>query len=180
MKASDWSLLLGAVLALKGLLALLAAPLAARLAQRFPRDVWTGRVLSAAAWAWAGWALYTMPIEFLTPVRPYIPFAALAAIPLTWIWMPDLLSCRAAGCLLTLFPCPLLLDVRFHPSPWRLALVSFVYLCIVAGMILLLYPWYLRRALAFLAGHPARMRAGGAATLLLVAGFITLGLTVLR
>jgi hypothetical protein len=180
MQLSHWSLLLGALLAAKGLFALLATPAAQRVAQRFARAVWTGRVLATIAWIWAGWALYTMPLEILAPVRALIPWLTLAAIPLSWFWMADLLGCRAVGGLLTLFPCPLLLVARFHPSPWRLVLVTFAYACIVAGMFLILYPYYLRRALAFFAARPLCMRLAGAAALALGACFAALGLAALR
>ena len=180
MHLNHWSLLLGALLAVAGIVALAACATAMRLAKRFARDVWTGRLLAAAAWAWAGFALYTMPLELLMPIRAWIPVLTLAAIPLSWVWMADLLSCRAAGGLLVLFPCPLLLAARAHPSAWRLALVVFAYAAIVAGMTLILYPYYLRRWLDAAGACPARMRATGAAALALGALFIGLALTALK
>ena len=179
MNASQWSLVLGAVLLLKGLFALGATAAAVRRAQSFARDVWIGRVLATVAWIWAGWALYTMPLEFLAPLRHWIPLAILVCIPLTWWWMADLLACRAVGGLLVLFPCPLLLAVRFHPSAWRLVLVAFAYAAVVTGMALILYPYFLRRWLDWLAVKPGRLRAAGAASLALGALFLALGLAVL-
>ena len=104
MTLSHWSLLLGGLLLVKGILELAARPLVERMARAFARHVWTGRVLATLAWIWAGWALYVMPLELLQPIRQWIPLLVLAAIPLSWYWMPDLLSCRAVGGLLVLFP----------------------------------------------------------------------------
>ena len=178
MQLKDWSLLLGALLAAKGIFVLAARPTATRLAKGFSRDVWTGRLLATVTWLWAGWALYVMPLELLMPIRTWIPLLTLAVIPLSWFWMAELLSCRAVGGLLVLFPCPLLQVARAHPSEWRLALVIFAYVSIVAGMTLILYPYYLRRWIDWTAARPVRMRAAGACTLALGALFIGLGLTL--
>ncbi len=178
MNLSHWSLLLGAILLAKGLFALMAPAQAGQVARAFARHVWTGRTLAAGAWAWAGWAAYSMPIDFMTPIRPWIPFLTLAAIPLSWYWMDDLLSCRAAGGLLVLFPCPLLLAAREETSPLRLALVIFSYLAIVIGMTLILYPYYLRRWLDWCAAKPVRMLISGVLSTALGAVFLALGLLV--
>ena len=176
---SHWSLLLGAILLVKGIFLLAAQPQAAQLAKGFARHVWTGRILATLAWIWAGWALYVMPLELLEPVRQWIPVLALVAIPLSWWWMPDLLSCRATGGLLTLFPCPLLHAARVSPSSWRLVLVSLAYVAIVAGMDLILYPYHLRRALQWLTAAPLRLRLVALTSAALGAFLIGLALTVL-
>jgi len=180
MTLSHWSLLLGGLLLAKGIFLLAARPQAERMAKGFARHVWTGRVLATFAWIWAGWALYVMPLELLQPIRQWIPLLVLAAIPLSWYWMAELLSCRAMGGLLVLFPCPLLLAVREEPSPLRLALVIFAYLAIVIGMTLILYPYYLRRWIAWAITRPLRMQLAGAASAALGAFFVALGLLVFQ
>ena len=177
---AHWSLILGAMLLIKGIILLSGHPMSIRATKGFARHQWTGRLLAIGAWAWAGWALYVMPLELLTPFRQWIPLLVVIAIPLSWFWMTDLLSCRALGALLVLFPCPLLLAVRecLSPSPLRLALVVFAYIAIVLGMTLILYPYYLRRALDWLAAHPLRLRVAGAASAVVGAFFIALGLLV--
>ena len=178
MTLSHWSLLLGAILLVKGLFILCARSQATQLAKGFSRHVWTGRVLATGAWAWAGWALYTMPLELLQPIRQWIPLLTVIAIPLSWYWMADLLSCRAVGGLLVLFPCPLLLAVRENLSPLRLALVIFAYLAIVVGMTLILYPYFLRRWIDWTVARPARLQIAGALSAALGAFFVVLGLLV--
>jgi len=180
MTLSHWSMLLGALLLAKGIFLLAAPPQAARMARGFARHVWAGRVLATLAWIWAGWALYVMPLELLQPIRQWIPLLVLAAIPLSWYWMADLLSCRAVGGLLVLFPCPLLLAVREEPSPFRLALTIFAYLAIIIGMTLILYPYYLRRWIDWCVARSIRMQVAGAAGVALGAFFVGLGLLVFR
>jgi hypothetical protein len=174
---SHWSLLLGVLLLAKGVFALAARDRAVQAAQGFARHVWAGRILATLAWVWAGWATYTMPLEFIVSFRSWIPVMTLVAIPLSWYWMADLLGCRAVGGLLVLFPCPLFLASNANPSPLRLVLVIFAYLAIVVGMTLILYPYYLRRWLAWCATRPIRLQVAGAISAALGALFVTLGLT---
>jgi hypothetical protein len=145
-----------------------------------PRDKTAGCVLSTLAWVWAGYAVWVMGIDFIEPFKKFIPLVVLVCIPLTWFWLDNLLPCRALGGLLVLFPYALLHVARVHPSPWRLAVVSLAYLCIVKGMVLLLYPWKMRQAIAWMTARPALFRLGGALNVLLGLFLVALGATVLR
>ena len=116
MSLHCWSYLLGIVCLLPGV-SITAAP--ARMAavyKALPRNKAAGYVLSAVAWIWAGVALMTMGLDLLAPFQKYIPFAVLACIPLTWLWLDNLLACRAIGAILTLFPYELLHVARVHAS----------------------------------------------------------------
>lgn len=175
-----WSYLLGLICVLTGAAIAADPSRPSRFCNALPRSVIAGYALSAIAWLWAGYALWTMNIDFLMPFKKYIPFAVLACIPLTWFWLDNLLTCRAFGAILTLFPYELLHVARVHASPWRLVLVTLAYLCIVKGMILLLYPWKMRQALVWLTQSPARFRLAGVLDVLLGLFLIALGATVLR
>jgi hypothetical protein len=180
MQAWQWSMVLGFLLIARGFFCLSAPGPAAKMARSFARATWTGRLIAAAAWIWAGWALYVMPLEFLLPFRHWIPVLILLAIPLSWYWMADLLSCRALGGLLVLFPCPMLIAVRANPSAWRLALVIFAYISIMLGMTLILYPYYLRRWLDWLAARQTRMQIWGGTSLAVGGLFLLISHTALR
>jgi len=121
-----------------------------------------------------------MDLDLINPYKAYLPVLVLICIPLTWFWMDNLLACRATGALLTLFPYELLHLARVHASPGRLVVVTFLYLCIVTGMTLILYPWKMRQCLEWLAHAEATIRCAGALCALLGLLFIAMGLTVLR
>lgn len=175
-----WCYLLGLILlVMGGSVAAAPGPLS-RAYNAFPRHAVTGYVLSALAWIWAAYALMTMGLDILEPYKRFIPFIALACIPLSWFWLDNLLPCRALGGLLCLFPYELLHVARVHPSPWRLVVVTVAYLCIVKGMILLLYPWKLRQAAVWVTARPALFRAAGVLNVALGLLLIGLGATVLR
>ena len=180
MLLSCWCYLLGIVCVLLGGTAVAAPVAMSRVWNALPRNKAAGYVLSALAWAWAGYALWVMGLDILMPFKKYLPVAVLVCIPLTWFWLDNLLSCRALGGLLTLFPYELLHVARVHPSAWRLVAVTLAYLCIVWGMTLLLYPWKLRQAIAWATARPAIFRSIGALHVLVGVVLIGLGALVLR
>lgn len=180
MPLSCWCYLLGLVcVLLGGAIAVAPVPLA-RFYNGLPRSIVAGGILSTIAWMWAGYALWTMQLDILVPFKTYIPFAVLACIPLTWYWLNNLLPCRALGGILVLFPYELLHVARVHPSPWRLVVVCVAYLCIIKGMILILYPWKLRQAIVWMTQRPGLFRFAGALNTLFGFFLIGLGATVLR
>jgi len=152
----------------------------ARFYNALPRSQAAAFIISAIAWVWAGYALWTMELDLLEPFKKFLPIAVLVCIPLTWYWLDNLLTCRAFGGILVLFPYELLHAARVHPSLWRLAVVALAYLCIVTGMILILYPWKMRQAIAWITRRPALFRLAGTLNALLGLFLIGLGATVLR
>lgn len=175
-----WCYLLGLICLAAGAGAALAPAPYTRFWRTFTRNKAAGIALSTIAWVWAGFALMTMGLDFLEPFKRWIPAVILVCIPLTWLWLDNLLPCRALAGILMLFPCELLHAARVHPSPWRLVVVSLAYICIVKGMILMLYPWKLRQALDWLDARPALLRLCGALNGALGLILILLGALILR
>lgn len=175
-----WCYLLGLICVLLGAANVFAPSPMSRLYNALPRSVLAGRILSTAAWTWAGYALVTMNLDFLMPFQKFLPIAVLACIPLTWFWLDNLLPCRAIGGLLCLFPYELLHAARVHPSPWRLVMVTLAYICIVKGMTLILYPWKMRQVIVWLTQRQPLFRLAGALHMLLGLLLIALGATALR
>ncbi|MEI7901918.1 MAG: hypothetical protein WCK89_16825 [bacterium] len=180
MSLSCWCYLLGFICVLLGTSIVAAPAPLSRFYNALPRSVAAGRILSTIAWIWAGYALWIMQLDFLVPFRKFLPIAVLTCIPLTWYWLDNLLTCRAFGSLLVLFPYELLHTARVHPSPWRLVVATLAYLCIFKGMVLILYPWKMRKATVWFTQRPVLFRLGGALNALLGLFLIGLGATVLR
>jgi hypothetical protein len=177
MKLQTWTILLAGLACAGGLPALLAPRATGRALRGFCRSRWAGILLSTLALAWAGWLLYALPLEFLLPYRRFMPFVLLAVIPFTWFAMPDLLAARALGGLMALLPAPVLQVARVHPSAWRLVVVVLMYLFAVAGMTLIMAPYYLRDGLAWLTRSEGRLRICGAVRLLAALALAWLALT---
>jgi hypothetical protein len=180
MTLSVWCYVLGCCLGLFALSLLVQPEKMGRALNALPRSTIAGYVLTAIAWSWAGYALWQMDLDLINPYKRYLPIAVAACIALTCWWMDNLLSCRAIGAILTLFPYELLHVARVHQSPWRLVLVTFAYLCIVKGMYLILYPWQMRRAIVYVTARPWLLRTLAGVNLCLGLLIIALGASVLR
>ena len=178
--AFHWSLILGLLMLLPGVFLLTGGRTASAALHALPRSVWAGRALAVLAWIGAGWAAWAMPLSLIDPYKRFLPLVVLVCIPLSWYWLDDLLACRAAGGLLMLFPAPLLICLRSHPSPWRLVLVTAAYLAIIKGMVLMLYPWHMRRVCHAMAASTALRLAGGAVGVLAGAAILAVGALALR
>jgi len=112
--------------------------------QRFPRDVWSGRVLSGFAVLWAAWVLYDMPMGRFESWKPLVWPAAIVLGGFVWYYMDELLAPRALGALLLLYPAPVLSAARLHPSPWSVVMSVLAYACVLKGMALMLSPFWFR------------------------------------
>ena len=167
-----WSLGIGLATFLLGLFLALSPAAPDSPLSRFPRNLVLGYILCAAAFVWAGWVLHEMPLEFLVSPKTgemykWVWPAMIAAIPLACVSMKDLLSCRALGGLLCLLPAPVLQVARFEPSPLRYAMIVYMYVIAVAGMVFLMNPYHLRNAISWVSAKPARQRAAGGASIAL-------------
>ena len=180
MTLSSWCTVLGCCLGVFGVSILAMPEKMSRALQALPRHQIAGYVLTAVAWIWAGYALWSMDLDLINPYKRYLPIIVAACIPLTCWWMENLLACRAIGAILTLFPYELLHAARFHQSPWRLVIVTFAYICIVKGMFLILYPWQLRRGIVFVTARPWLLRTFAVAHIGLALLMIALGASVLK
>lgn len=180
-----WSLAIGAATLLLGLFLAFSPAAPDSPLSRFPRNLPLGYAMCAIAFVWAGWVLHAKPLEFLLSPKTgemykWVWPAMIAAIPLACVSMKDLLPCRALGGLFCLLPAPVLQIARFHPSPMRLAVIVYMYVLAVAGMVFLMNPYHLRDAISWLSARQARQRAAGCAFMALGMLLAILGPTVFK
>ena len=171
--------LLGAALLALAAPGLLVPERAAAPFRRFARSVWPGRVLAAVCLAWSLLWVAAMPLgSLLDPLFPYLQFLLPVAVVAVCVFLPELLSCRAAGALMVLLPAPVLSAAQWHPSPWRLLAVAAAYAMAVAGMFVVAKPWLLRDAVAWTTSSPRRFRAVSAVFALAALALLAAAATV--
>ena len=181
-----WFFVLGLPLALFGAFALVRPAAASRFLVAFPRHAPSGVVLCALGWLGTAYEVDTIGIEvFDRIVRRFwflqndVPGAvwilAVILTVLTCLWMSNLLPIRGLAAIFMLFPAELFPAIRLCETPWRLTLVVFAYLCAMAGMLGMFYPWRIRQALAWLAAAPGRVAASGVVCLAVGALLLALG-----
>ncbi len=146
-------------------------------ARRFPRSVLAGGILTVIDMIWVALIVHGAALGRFEFLKPWIyPAAGVAAAAIIFL-MDDLLAARAFGGLLLLAGNPVLLAARWAPTPWRLVMPTLVYIWVLAGMILVLSPWRLRKALERLGGDRG-WRLAGVTLGVIGFGVLVLALTV--
>jgi hypothetical protein len=142
---------------------LLASPEAAREGLRhFPRHRWLGRLLTLAAVAWTAWLVWRAALGFAEPYKaPLVVVGAPLTYYLTVTFVDELLAPRALGVLLLLAAEPIL-AARWDEHPLRLLIAVLAYVWVLAGMVLVVSPYWFRRATERLLATRGRTRAVGA------------------
>jgi len=138
---------LGALLIGLHLFLLLRPTLALKGLRAFPRNWVAGIVLTAICVPWFALLFrYNVPFLWMQDKQEFLSLAALALFfPIIW-YMKDLLAVRALGCFLLLFGCPVRDAALWHQPDWaRWIVMGWIYLLVVIGIILVLYPWRFRR-----------------------------------
>lgn len=181
-RLSLYTLIMAGVFAvLHGALAGVPA-LSRRLLERFPRDVWSGRILTVAVLVWAGLCLKAMPMGGLDSLKVHLVWAVPVLIVATCIWMDELLAPRALGGILLLVPAPVLAAVRegLQVTPWAAVVSVVCYAMIIKGMSLVVAPYLFRKSIARVLPDERRMRLAGVVGLVVDGGLAVLALTVYR
>lgn len=147
-------------------------------AAAFPRSRVPAWILTAVDLAWVTWIVLHAELGRFDWVKPYLYVAAPLSFFLVVFFMDELLAPRALGGLLLLLANPVIIAARWHESAWRLVMIGLAYVWAVAGIVLVLSPFYFRRVAEWATRSDPRCRLLG----LLRAGFgaalIGLGLAV--
>jgi len=148
--------------------------------QKFPRSLPWGVALMLLGTAWF---LYYLNIESIADFAAYKPvlLAAFGAVGLAaCFFVQDFLAVRGLAVVLMLLAKLMVDTARWVDTDWRLVMVTWAYVLVVAGIWFTIYPWHLRDLLNWATANEKRVRVGSAIRLafgLFVAG---LGLTVFR
>lgn len=142
------AVLTGSVLLALSVCWLMFPATAGRMLDGFPRGVWAGRILAAAAIGLSAYLLLTEGFEWVDRHRLLVLAAAPVAVVLVCLLMDELLAVRAFGGLLLLAPYWILGAAFEHPSASRLVMTVFAYLMVVVGMVLVWSPYLFRRWLS--------------------------------
>lgn len=180
MTLSTLAILLGLGFALPYLYALISPQGFTDHARKFPRCEWSGYALMALGTAWF---LYNFNRETLQEFLAYkklllLGFATLALA--ACIFVRDFLAVRGLAICLLLLGWFTLNTTRWADSTWRLLIVIWAYLWIIASMWLTVSPWRLRDYIQWLTASPARLRAISIGKVAFGFLVVLLGLTALK
>lgn len=164
--------------ALPGLLSMFRAGPFARGLAAFPRSRLWGIVLTAAGLIWSALLIQNMTLGEIGKYKWTLVILTPVSFFLIIQYLEELLASRALGGLLMLAPVAMVDAARWHPSPWRLVVVSVAYAMVVIGMWLMLCPFKFRIWTSTLFERDGRRRLASAilliiAALLAVSGVMT-------
>lgn len=159
VKLSILAICLGLLVAVVNLIALLAPEPVKAFAHKFSRNTAIGYVLMAIGTIWF---LYNVSIESLADfesMKKFL-FGLFIAIGVgTCIFVKDFLAVRGLAIIMLLLGKLIVDSGRWVDSEWRLVMVIWAYVMIIAGMWLTVSPWRWRDFIDYSTATPQRHRA---------------------
>lgn len=149
-------------------------------ARAFPRNTAIGFLLMLAA---TGWFIYYVSLETVSDFAHmkrflYLFFAAVGIG--TCIFVRDFLAVRGLACLLLLLAKLVTDNARLVDSDWRLVMVTWAYLWVIAGIWLTISPWKLRDWIQWLTASESRTKLLSGLRVAFGAFVIALGFIVFK
>lgn len=158
MKLSTLAILLGVVFAGINLYAFLKPSNFAVAVKKFPRSVPIGYLLMFLATAWFVWNVRQESIADFESMKPFL-YALFIGVGLgTCIFVKDFLAARGFAVMLLLVAKLMVDTARWSDTEWRLVIVIWAYLWVLAGIWFTISPWRLRDILNWSVADEKRLR----------------------
>ncbi len=146
--------------------------------RKFPRSESWGYALMGLGTVWFLWNVNQESISDFAVYKKWMLLGFGAIGVSACIFVRDFLAVRGLAVVLLLLAKFTLDTARWHDSPWRLVLVVWAYLWVVAGLWFTVSPWRMRDLLNWGTANEQRVRLGSALRLALGLFVAILGLTV--
>lgn len=180
MKLSTLSILLGLLVVLPNAYALWRPAAFAAAARRFPRHTPLGYPLVLGATVWFLYYLSRESISDFASIKPLL-YAIFGGVGLgTCLFVRDFLPVRGLAVLLLLAAKLMVDTARWVDTSWRLVIVTWAYLWVLAGMWFTVSPWRLRDLVNWATASERRLRLLSGVRLAFGLFVLVLGLTVYR
>jgi hypothetical protein len=177
---STLSVILGLLVALPSAYGLLKPKPFADAMKKFPRHTMMGWPLMLLGTAWFLFYVHQETVQDFRPMKNifYLGFGAVGI--LTCIFVRDFLPVRGLAILLLLAPKLMTDSARWEETPWRLVIVTWAYVWVIAGMWFTVSPWRLRDLINWSVASEQRTRFVSGARVAFGIFVVLLGLTVFR
>ena len=124
----------------------------------FPRGDGLGGLLLALATGWSAWLAGTINLMEYTRFRPLFVLGVIGLGVTSWLYVREFIAVRSLG-ILFLLAGDVFLDAAFlRDDAGRLVVVSYAYLIIAEGMVMVGAPYLLRDAITWGLATPGRGR----------------------
>jgi len=180
MKLSTLAILLGLGFCLPQLYGLLKPARFRDAVRKFPRSEPVGYVLMLLGTVWFLWNLQQENISDFAAYKKVMLIGFGAVGVATCIYVRDFLAVRGLAIVFLLLAKLMVDTARWEETGWRLVIVTWAYLLVVAGMWFTISPWRLRDFLAWGTATDNRIRIGCGMRLAFGLFVVVLGLIVFR
>jgi hypothetical protein len=180
MRLSTLSILLGLGLGLPQIFGLLQPAKFREAVRKFPRSEPWGYALMLLGTAWFLWYLNQENISDFAAYKKVMLIGFGAVGVAACIFVRDFLAVRGLAVVFLLLGKLMVDTARWEDTEWRLVIVTWAYLLVVAGMWLTVSPWRLRDFLNWATANERRIRIGCGVRLLFGLFVVVLGLAVFR
>lgn len=180
MKLSTLAILLGLGFGLPQIYGLMNPAKFREAVRKFPRSEICGYLLMLLGTAWF---LVNLKNESISDFAAYKPFmlAAFGLVGvLTCVFVRDFLAVRGLAVVWLLLAKLMVDTARWADTEWRLVIVTWAYLLVIAGMWFTISPWRMRDLLHWGTATDSRVRTGCSLRLAFGLFVAILGITVFR
>lgn len=167
------SFIAAAVCAAIGALIIIQPGVMRRAFVAFPRNKSIGIVITAVSLLWSALLINQMTLGELSKYKDLLYVLTPLAFYLVIRYLEELLAARSLGGLMMLLPTILVDAARWHPSAWRLVVVTLGYVLVIFGIWLVLSPFKFRVWTGWIMGTAGRRNTAGA-LLLITAGLLAI------
>lgn len=180
MKLSTLAIILGLGIGLPQIYGLMHPTRFRDAVRKFPRSETIGYFLMLLGTVWFLWNLNQEDISDFAAYKKamLIGFAAVGVA--TCIYVRDFLAVRGLAIVLLLLAKLMVDTARWVDTEWRLVVVTWAYVLVVAGMWFTISPWRLRDLLNWATATDQRVRVGCGLRLAFGLFVVVLGLAVFR
>lgn len=180
IKLSVLSIVLGFVFALPQIYGVLKPAAFREVARKFPRNTAAGYVLMLLATAWFLAYLQQESISDFAAFKPVL-FGLFALVGVgACLFVKDFLAVRGLAVVLLLLAKLMTDTARWVDTEWRLVIVSWAYVCVLAGIWFTVSPWRLRDIINWTTENEGRTRLFSGLRLAFCLLVVVLGATVFR
>jgi len=180
MKLSTLAVLLGLAVALPQIYGLMKPAGFRDAVRKFPRSETFGYILMLLGTVWFLWNLQKENISDFAAYKKLMLFAFGAVGVAACIFVKDFLAVRGLAIVFLLLAKLMVDTARWVDTEWRLVIVTWAYVLVVAGMWFTVSPWRLRDILNWGTATDDRVRVGCGLRLAFGVFVVILGLAVFR
>ena len=180
MKLSTLSILLGLGMGLPQIYGLMNPAKFREGVRKFPRSETWGYALMLIGTAWFLWNLNAENISDFAAYKRLMLIGFAAVGIATCIYVRDFLAVRGLAIVFLLLAKLMVDTARWADTEWRLVIVTWAYVLVVAGVWFTISPWRLRDLLNWATATDTRVRIGSGIRLAFGLFVAVLGLTVFR